>query len=230
MDRITLSGVTAVGHHGVFDFERREGQPFVVDAVLHLDFAPAAASDDVRDTAHYGEVAERITDWITGEPLNLIEALAVRIAEDLLSRVPAPGRGHHRAQAPGAHRGSLRRCVRQRVPGAEMTTGYSKAVLALGSNLGERNDTLSGAVADLVDPPEVRLLAVSPVVQTKAVGGPAGQPDFLNMVITVETTLTPAELLRALPGRGEQAPPRPGGALGAADARRRHHHLRRPHQ
>ena len=47
MDQITLSGVTAVGHHGVFDFERRDGQPFVVDAVLHLDFSKAAASDDV---------------------------------------------------------------------------------------------------------------------------------------------------------------------------------------
>lgn len=77
-----------------------------------------------------------------------------------------------------------------------MNNGYTKAVLALGSNLGERNDTLSEAVADLVDRPEVRLLAVSPVVQTKAVGGPAGQPDFLNMVITVETSLPPHELLR----------------------------------
>lgn len=76
-----------------------------------------------------------------------------------------------------------------------MNGGYTKAVLALGSNLGERNDTLSGAVADLVDPPEVRLLAVSPVVQTKAVGGPENQPDFLNMVITVETSLSPRELL-----------------------------------
>jgi 2-amino-4-hydroxy-6-hydroxymethyldihydropteridine diphosphokinase len=76
-----------------------------------------------------------------------------------------------------------------------MSAVYSKAVLALGSNLGERNDTLSEAVADLVDPPEVRLLDVSPVVQTKAVGGPAGQPDFLNMVITVETSLSPLQLL-----------------------------------
>ncbi|NYD78190.1 2-amino-4-hydroxy-6-hydroxymethyldihydropteridine diphosphokinase [Arthrobacter cupressi] len=72
----------------------------------------------------------------------------------------------------------------------------TKAILALGSNLGERNDTLSTAVADLVDRPEVRLLGVSPVVQTKAVGGPAGQPDFLNMVIAVETTLGPYELLQ----------------------------------
>ena len=73
---------------------------------------------------------------------------------------------------------------------------YTRAVLALGSNLGERSDTLSAAVADIVDPPEVRLLAISPIVQTKAVGGPAGQPDFLNMVIAVETTLAPLALLR----------------------------------
>jgi len=72
---------------------------------------------------------------------------------------------------------------------------YAKAVLALGSNLGARNDTLSEAVADLVDLPEVRLLDVSPIVQTKAVGGPPNQPDFLNMVITVETSLSPMELL-----------------------------------
>lgn len=76
-----------------------------------------------------------------------------------------------------------------------MMPSYTKAVIALGSNLGARHDTLSGAVAGLVDPPEVRLLAVSPVVQTKAVGGPAGQPDFLNMVITLETSLEPLELL-----------------------------------
>lgn len=102
MDRITLSGVTAVGHHGVFDFERREGQPFVVDAVLYLDFAKAAESDDVRDTAHYGEVAQRITEWISGDPLNLIEALAVRIADGLLSefQLEAVDITVHKPQAP----------------------------------------------------------------------------------------------------------------------------------
>ena len=73
---------------------------------------------------------------------------------------------------------------------------YTRAVIALGSNLGERNDTLSAAVADLVDPPEVRLPAISPIVQTKAVGGPPDQPDFLNMVIAVETSLSPEQLLR----------------------------------
>ncbi|WP_309081687.1 2-amino-4-hydroxy-6-hydroxymethyldihydropteridine diphosphokinase [Zhihengliuella sp.] len=70
-----------------------------------------------------------------------------------------------------------------------------KCLLALGSNLGERSDTLSLAVGDLIAHQQVRLLQVSEVVQTKPVGGPEGQPDYLNMVLEVETTLEPYELL-----------------------------------
>ncbi|MHA7190329.1 2-amino-4-hydroxy-6-hydroxymethyldihydropteridine diphosphokinase [Arthrobacter sp. MDT2-16] len=69
-----------------------------------------------------------------------------------------------------------------------------RSVLALGSNLGASNDTLALAVADLVESDHVRLHAVSPVVRTKPVGGPE-QPDYLNMVIEVETDLGPYELL-----------------------------------
>lgn len=81
------------------------------------------------------------------------------------------------------------------VAGMNAVRPLTRAILALGSNLGEREGTLQGAVADLVDRPEVRLHNVSPVVTTKAVGGPEGQPDFLNMVIAVDTSLTPKELL-----------------------------------
>ena len=69
-----------------------------------------------------------------------------------------------------------------------------RSVLALGSNLGASSDTLVRAVADLVGSDDVRLHAVSPVVRTKPVGGPE-QPDYLNMVIEIETDLGPYELL-----------------------------------
>ena len=72
----------------------------------------------------------------------------------------------------------------------------TRAILALGSNLGEREGTLQSAVAELVDCPEVRLQNVSPVITTKPVGGPVGQPDFLNMVIAVDTTFSAMELLQ----------------------------------
>nr|WP_306423153.1 dihydroneopterin aldolase [Paenarthrobacter aurescens] len=102
VDRITLTGVTAVGYHGVFDFERRDGQPFVVDAVLYTDFTKAARTDDLQYTAHYGEVAELITKHIEGEPLNLIEGLAVRIAEGILENysVAAVDVTVHKPKAP----------------------------------------------------------------------------------------------------------------------------------
>jgi dihydroneopterin aldolase len=104
-DRITLTGLTARGFHGVFDFERRQGQDFVVDAVLELDTAPAASSDDVADTAHYGELAGRLVEVIEGEPVNLIETLAQRLANACLAdkRVDAVTITVHKPQAPIAH-------------------------------------------------------------------------------------------------------------------------------
>ena len=78
-DRIDLTGLRARGRHGVYDFERAQGQDFVVDAVLELDLGPAAATDDVTDTVHYGELAERLVAVVTGEPVNLIETLADRL-------------------------------------------------------------------------------------------------------------------------------------------------------
>ena len=104
-DRIVLTGLTARGHHGVYDFERRDGQDFVVDATLELDLTPAAASDDVADTVHYGELAERLVAVVTGEPVNLIETLAARLADECLAdtRVRAATVTVHKPQAPIPH-------------------------------------------------------------------------------------------------------------------------------
>ncbi len=85
VDEITLTGVRAFGYHGVYPDERREGQEFVVDLTLHVPTGPAAASDDVADTVHYGELAEKVAAVVTGEPVNLLERLAQRIADVVLA-------------------------------------------------------------------------------------------------------------------------------------------------
>jgi dihydroneopterin aldolase len=84
-DRIALSGLRARGLHGVFPRERAEGQTFVVDAVLELDTRAAAAGDDLSRTADYGSIAEKLVAAIEGEPVNLIETLAARLAEICLA-------------------------------------------------------------------------------------------------------------------------------------------------
>ena len=104
-DRIALTGLRARGRHGVFDFERERGQDFVVDVVLELDLGKAAASDDVADTVHYGELAGALVAVIEGEPVNLIETLADRLAGVCLAdaRVAAATVTVHKPQAPIPH-------------------------------------------------------------------------------------------------------------------------------
>jgi dihydroneopterin aldolase len=103
--RITLTGLRAKGHHGVYDFERAQGQDFVLDVRLDLDLGVAAASDDVADTVHYGELAERLVAVLAGEPVNLLETLAGRLLTVCLAddRVTAAEVTVHKPQAPIPH-------------------------------------------------------------------------------------------------------------------------------
>lgn len=81
LDEIVLTGLTVFGRHGVFDHERENGQEFTIDLRLAMSLRQAAASDDVTDTVHYGELAEKVAAVVAGEPANLIETLAARIAD-----------------------------------------------------------------------------------------------------------------------------------------------------
>ncbi|MFJ6678245.1 dihydroneopterin aldolase [Microbacterium sp. NPDC091382] len=84
-DEIAITGIRATGFHGVYEHERRDGQEFVADLTLSLSLARAAATDDVTDTVHYGEVAERVAAILAGDPVDLIETVAERIATAVLS-------------------------------------------------------------------------------------------------------------------------------------------------
>lgn len=102
MDRIRLTGLRVRGFHGVYDFERRAGQDFVVDVELGMSLEAAAESDDVADTVHYGELASRLAEVVAGEPVNLLETLASRLLEVCLAdgRVAQATVTVHKPQAP----------------------------------------------------------------------------------------------------------------------------------
>lgn len=101
-DRIEILGITGVGYHGVFPDERRNGQEFRVDVTLSVDARIAAASDDLIDTVDYGTISQSVHDIITGDPVDLIETLAQRIAEVCLldDRVEQVEIAVHKPQAP----------------------------------------------------------------------------------------------------------------------------------
>src|SRR6185312_8390538 len=129
---------------------------------------------------------------------------------DRAGRAGRAGGGDHRAQARRADHRPVRRrdgLDPAREAGRHpMTTTHSvhRAVLAFGSNVGERLETLQAAMDALVDAPGVQPLSISPVYETKPFGGPAGsadakdlsgQDDYLNAVAVIGTDLTPQQLL-----------------------------------
>jgi 7,8-dihydroneopterin aldolase/epimerase/oxygenase len=77
----------------------------VVDVSLELDLAAPARTDDVADTVHYGELADRLVGIVSGEPVNLIETLAGRLLDACLAQplVRAATVTVHKPQAPIAH-------------------------------------------------------------------------------------------------------------------------------
>jgi dihydroneopterin aldolase len=101
-DRITLTGLRARGFHGVFPEEKRDGQEFITDVVVHLDTAAAAATDDLDLTVNYAEVAAAVLSVITGEPFDLIETVAGRIAQSVLDSQPVAAAVEVTVHKPGA--------------------------------------------------------------------------------------------------------------------------------
>lgn len=102
LDRVALRGLRVRGRHGVLAEEKALGQWFVVDVVLHLDTRAAAADDDLSRTVHYGVLAEDVAAVVAGEPFDLVETLAQRVADVALAsgEVTAVDVHVHKPEAP----------------------------------------------------------------------------------------------------------------------------------
>ena len=205
-DQVALHGLRVRGYHGVFDDEKREGQLFGCDLVLHLDTRAAAAGDDLARTVHYGEVADDVVAVLTAGSLDLIETLAEKVADAVLARpaVRAVDVVVHKPHAPVGHPvDDVTVAVRRLGPllapptGPDRTPRAAHAVLGLGANLGDAAGALRGALAALRAAEGVTVTGVSPVARTAPVlePGQERQPDYLNAVLTVRTRLAPLELL-----------------------------------
>lgn len=86
MDKILMENMCFYGYHGVMAEEKTLGQKFMLDAVLHVPLQKAGLSDDLNDTVDYGAVYALISDIVTKENFDLIEALAERICTEVLAR------------------------------------------------------------------------------------------------------------------------------------------------
>ncbi|MCU1400357.1 MAG: sulD [Acidimicrobiales bacterium] len=196
LDRIEICGLRVMALVGVLPHEREAAQPLEFDIILEGDLRDAGRSDDLADTAHYGLVTDRAAAIARETKDELLERLVHRIAEDALTidRVEAVEVVCRKLRPPIAEDIAYT-AVRIRRTRADLqipTRTNHRAIVALGSNLGDRLGFLKLAVDELGE----SVIAQSQVFETAPVGGPDNQGAYLNMVVSVNTSLDPFAMLR----------------------------------
>lgn len=192
MDEIRIRELEVYAHHGVYEEETRQGQPFYVNATLYTDTRKAGKTDELEDSTHYGEVCHLITRVMQENTWKLIEAVAENVAEEILLTYPLVQRVSleiRKPQAPiGLPFGSVSIAIER---------GWHKVYVAFGSNLGDKEQHIRNAIGRMKAHPHIMVQCVSDFIATEPYGG-VEQPEFLNGVMAIETLLTPQELLEFL--------------------------------
>jgi dihydroneopterin aldolase/2-amino-4-hydroxy-6-hydroxymethyldihydropteridine diphosphokinase len=180
---------------GVLPHEREGEQPVQVDIDLEVDLAEAGLTDNLVDTANYGAIAEAVSEVVRMSSDVLLERLVARIAERCLQfdHVEVADVRLTKLRPPIAENldSTAVRIVRSRVD--MKIPARHRAIVALGSNLGDRVAYLRFGLERLSN-----VVAQSQVFETDPVGGPDNQGPYLNMVAVIDTDLDPYAMLRRL--------------------------------
>lgn len=191
-DQIIIEKLEVYAYHGVYPDERREGQTFLVSAVLYTDMQRAGREDKLDYSTDYGEVCRFIDRWMKEKTYYTLEAVAVNLAEDILLKYGLIYSVELEIYKPEAPIPLPFGCV-----SVKICRGWHKVYLSVGSNMGDREKYIEGGILALKKHPLVRLGKVSELIETKPYGG-VEQGDFLNGAIEMDTLMDPEELLKAL--------------------------------
>ena len=192
MDRIRIEDLEIFAYHGVFPEENTLGQKFVISADLYTDTRKAGLKDDLAESIHYGEVCAFMELYLKKHTYKLLESAAEHLAEELLLKYESLKKIRLEIKKPWA---PIR--LPLKTVSVEIVRGKHTAYIALGSNMGGKENYIRDAVNKLGQIRGCTVKAVSDLIETPPYGV-TDQDDFLNGCLELETLLTPRELLREL--------------------------------
>lgn len=191
-DEIHIDELEIFAHHGVYDFETKNGQKFYVNAILYTDTRKAGRTDELSDSTNYGEVCTFITEFLTTHTYKLLEAAAENVVEAILLAFPLIKGVSFEIRKPEAPIpfpfGSV---------SVKIERFWHTVYIALGSNMGEKEKYLDMALEQFEQNSSIRLLKTASYIETKPYGG-VEQDTFINSMCMVETLYCPYELLDEL--------------------------------
>ena len=189
MGAIRIKGLEVFGHHGIFKEENMLGQKFIVDADLHLDVRKAAKKDEITESVHYGEICDFICEFMQKNTFKLLETVADKLAAALLMEYDLLWWVDLEVKKPFAPIPHSFDTISVRA-----NRRWHKCYIALGSNMGDRENYLNDAIARMEGNSYCRVGKVSDFFNTKP-EGPVEQEDFLNGCVELTTMYDPYELL-----------------------------------
>ena len=192
MDKIKIEKLTVFGKHGVYPEENVLGQKFQVSLILYTDTRKAGLTDDLECSINYGDVCQYVKQFFEENTFQLIERVAEQLAENLLLRYDLLQKVDVKVEKPWAPI-----LIPVENVGVEISRGWHKAFIALGSNMGDKKGYLDEAVEKLKNHPLCQVIKVADYIQTEPYGG-VEQDVFLNSALELRTLLYPEELLRLL--------------------------------
>ena len=189
MDIISIKRLKIFAHHGVYDFEKKNGQTFYVDVRLFCNLQNAGRKDSLENTINYALVCEDVEDFFVKNTYDLIETTAERLAVYLLNKYNAVKEITLTVHKPEAPIGQSFEDI-----SVEVTRKRHRVYIAYGSNEGDSKSIIEEAIG-MIDASEyASVIAKSKMIKSTPYGE-VEQNDFYNGVIGVDTYLGPLELL-----------------------------------
>ena len=188
-DEIIIENLEVFANHGVLPEETRLGQKFLVSMRLHVDTRRAGLTDELTASVHYGEVCEFVTAYLKEHTYKLIEAAAEQTARSVLLCWPLIRGLSFELKKPWAPVKLPLETV-----SVEIERGWHTAYIALGSNIGDKEQSLKNAITalDLIE--GCKVLKVSSFQETEPYGM-IDQDTFLNASLKLRNLLNQEELL-----------------------------------
>ncbi|BCZ44153.1 7,8-dihydroneopterin aldolase [Clostridium gelidum] len=192
MDKMYIKELELFGFHGVFEEEKRLGQKFILSLELDLDLKAAGKTGDLTKSVHYGELCEKVDKEFVRESYELIETVALNLAEFIINEYKMINGVKVFLKKPWApvkkHLDTVEIMVERR---------RHKAYIGLGSNIGDKEKYLKEAINKISIEKDIEIGKQSSFITTKP-WGYLEQEDFLNAVVEIETILEPEELMDLL--------------------------------
>ena len=190
MDKITLAKMEFEGHTGCFDFEKQDGQKFIVTLEIFADRIKGCYTDELEDTIDYSKIYEITKETVTGDKGNLIESLAQKISDKVLESDRRIAKVIVTVSKPDAP-------VKGIFETMEVTIERRRkefVILSIGSNLGDREANILAAESALKAIPGIEGFKTASIYETEPVGL-EDQPYFLNTCVGFYTDIEPFDLL-----------------------------------